>query len=150
MDNQDVISTLNELIETCKDGEATYKTCTEHAIEHDSHLQSAFSELEHSCSTASSELQGMVVMLGGIPHNGRSTSEALHRGWVNLKIAFAGKNDEAILNECERGEDAAKVGYNVALGHDLPPEVRTIVERQSRGVLVNHERIRALRDHSAI
>ena len=31
MDRNDVVETLNKLIETCKDGEYGFKTCAEHA-----------------------------------------------------------------------------------------------------------------------
>ncbi len=31
MDNKEVVSTLNDLIETCKDGEYGFRECAEHA-----------------------------------------------------------------------------------------------------------------------
>jgi uncharacterized protein (TIGR02284 family) len=58
-------------------------------------------------------------------------------------------DDHAILAECERGEDVAKSAYESALDKDLPVEVRTIVERQYRGVKENHDKIRDLRNAAA-
>jgi uncharacterized protein (TIGR02284 family) len=65
---------------------------------------------------------------------------------VNLKSAITGKDELAILTECERGEDVAKAAYAKALKADLPPNVRSIVERQYQGVKQNHDRVRDLRN----
>jgi hypothetical protein len=35
-----------------------------------------------------------------------------------------------VLEECERGQDAAKKRYRDALGKELPPNVRAVVDRQ--------------------
>jgi uncharacterized protein (TIGR02284 family) len=51
-----------------------------------------------------------------------------------------------MLEECERGEDAAVARYRKALKSELPPAVRTLVERQAEGAQRNHDQIRDLRD----
>jgi uncharacterized protein (TIGR02284 family) len=54
----------------------------------------------------------------------------LHRRWVDLKSAITGKDDAALLNEAERGEDLAKKSYNKALENkDLTPEIRALVQK---------------------
>jgi uncharacterized protein (TIGR02284 family) len=50
------------------------------------------------------------------------------------------------LEEVERGEDAAKDAYQHAIAQALPPEVRSMVQRQYQGVKENHDRVRSLRD----
>jgi uncharacterized protein (TIGR02284 family) len=146
MDNDEVIATLNELIETCKDGEASYETCATDAAERHSKLQTMFADLQHGRAAAATALQDLVRSSGGQPRTDGSLSSAMHRGWVNLKTSIAGGNDEAVLVECERGEDATLRKYSAALGLKLPAEVRTIVERQYTGVQVNHVQIKTLRD----
>ncbi|WP_410343130.1 PA2169 family four-helix-bundle protein, partial [Thioalkalivibrio sp.] len=50
-------------------------------------------------------------------------------------------------DECERGEDVAKESYQEALENQaLPPDIRAVVERQYKGVLRNHDQVKALRD----
>jgi len=147
MDNQDLILALNKLIETCKDGEESYKTCAQDALERNSPSHSVFEAIQLSCSTACSELDELVVKLGGVPEKSSSTGDMLHRTWVNLKHAISGKNEDAVLQECERGEESAKNRYNDALEHDLPSYVRLIVERQSLGIATNLEKIRTLRSN---
>ncbi len=144
MDKDDVVSTLNDLIETCKDGEQGYKTCAENVK--DSELKVVFDAGARRCAEGAQELRIQVQRLGGDVETSGSVAGALHRGWTNIKSAVTGKDDKAILNEAERGEDVAVKSYRDALKADLPPDVRTIVERQFQGVQENHDKVRDLRN----
>lgn len=141
---KDVISTLNNLIETSKDGEAGFKECAEDIKRQD--LKSLFTARAQECAKAAAELQAIVVQLGGDPEDSTSLSGDMHRRWVDIKSAITGKDDAAVLSECERGEDVAKKNYKQALEKDLPPEIRAVVQRQYDGVLRNHDQVKALRD----
>ena len=70
----------------------------------------------------------------------------MHRAWTNLKAALTSRSEQAVLEEVERGEDAAKDAYQQAIGQPLPPEIRSMVQRQYQGVKENHDRVRSLRD----
>jgi uncharacterized protein (TIGR02284 family) len=142
-----VVSVLNDLIETSKDGEKGFRKAAEDA--HDSQLKTMFLERAEDCARGARELQDAVQTLGGKPETGGSMSGALHRGWVDVKSAVSDRSDHAILVECEKGEDVAKKRYHDALEKDLPADVRAIVERQYQGVLQNHDRVRELRDQHA-
>lgn len=142
--NDDVISTLNGLIETNKDGQEGFKTAAEGL--QDSNLKSVFYEFAQQRSQFSGELQNAVRELGGDPENSGSVSGAIHRGWINIKSAVTGQDDAAILNEAERGEDVAKNAYKNALEEDLPANVRSIVETQASAINAAHDRVKALRD----
>jgi uncharacterized protein (TIGR02284 family) len=144
MDTKDTISVLNDLIETSKDGEKGFMECAEDLRE--PQLKSIMNQRARDCATAAAELQQLVRTLGGAPETSTSVAGDMHRRWVDLKSMITGKDDEAILNECERGEDVAVRSYRKALEKDLPAEVRTIVERQYQGVLRNHDQVKALRD----
>ena len=48
---------------------------------------------------------------------------------------MTGRDDVAILEECERGEDYAKKQYRDAAAQDLPADVRSVVERQYQGYM---------------
>lgn len=144
MDNKDTISVLNDLIETCKDGEKGFRECAEDLTRAD--LKSTMTQRAQDCAHGASELQQLVRDLGGDPETSTSVSADLHRRWVDLKAMITGKDDLAILNECERGEDVAMRSYRKALEHDLPMDVRAVVERQYLGVQRNHDQVRALRD----
>lgn len=142
MDKDDVIDTLNTLIETCKDGELGFKECAENiknVAAQDMMLTAA-----ERCREAAHELQREVQSLGGKAETSGSLSGSAHRRWVDIKGAIMGKDEAAVLAECERGEDVAKASYENALEKELPANIRSIVERQYRGVLQHHDRVRAL------
>ena len=142
MDKDDVIETLNDLIETCKDGEEGFRTCAEDIKRTD--LKPMFERAAMRCNEAARELQAQVQRLGGSPERKGSLSGSAHRRWVDIKSAITGKDDKAVLAECERGEDVAKMSYQKALKKDLPADIRVIVERQYQGVLQHHDEVRML------
>lgn len=146
MDTNDVIDTLNNLIETCKDGENGFRDCADNV--NSPHLKSMFNTFAIHCAQSAAELQSEVRGLGGDPERSGSVSAALHRGWIDVKSAVTGKDEAAVIAECERGEDVAMESYQNALKEDLPPSIRAIVERQYRGVQEHHERVRALKHGS--
>ncbi|MBV9523497.1 MAG: PA2169 family four-helix-bundle protein [Alphaproteobacteria bacterium] len=144
MENNEIVSTLNTLIETSRDGENGFRTCADGVDKPD--LKTLFNEAARRCAQAIAELEGKVRGLGGSVATSGSSAGSLHRGWVNIKAAVTGKDEAAVLNECERGEDVAKRAYEVALKKDLPADIKAVVERQYHGVKQNHDRIRDLRN----
>ena len=144
MDDKDVTSALNDLIETCKDGEYGFRTCAERV--RSTELRAIFEECAQSCRRGATELQQAVVRLGGKPEEDSSVTGTMHRGWVRVKEAFGGDSDLSMLEECERGEDAAVARYRDALKESLPEPVAELVRRQYEGVKRNHDKIRTLRD----
>lgn len=144
VDNDNVISTLNNLIETCKDGQEGFKSAAE-GIKH-SELKTLFHTYAQQRSQFAGDLQSEVRRLGGDPEKSGSVAASLHRGWINIKSAVTGEDDGAILSECERGEDSAVSNYKDALAETLPADVRSTIERQYQQVQEAHDRIRNLRD----
>ena len=144
MDQDDLISTLNNLVETSRDGEEGFRTSAEHAK--DAQLKSLFQNRADSCAAAVRELQDIVQAQGGKPTESSSVSGTLHRRWVDIKSMVTGRDDVAILNEVERGEDVAVASYKKALAQPLPSDVQALVERQYQGVLRNHDQIKQLRN----
>jgi uncharacterized protein (TIGR02284 family) len=142
--NDKVIDALNDLIETSKDGEKGFALALQGT--ENVELTGVFSQGEESCRTAAAELQDQVRLLGGNAEEGGSMKAAAHRGWISIKSAMSSRDDKAILEECERGEDYAKARYVAALKLDLPEPARSVVERQYQGVTANHDRVRDLRN----
>ena len=147
MDNDKVTSVLNNLIETCRDGQNGFKEAAENVK--DSTLKEYFYSVSQERARCVGELQQSVRDLGGDPENTGSTAAALHRAWIDIKGKLTGMNDESILSECERGEDSAVNAYRDALKETLPSNVMTVVESQYQSVLKAHDRIKALRDSKA-
>jgi uncharacterized protein (TIGR02284 family) len=142
----DTINTLNNLVEISKDGEYGFRTSADYAKSPD--LKQLFVRRAEECCQGAAELQALVLKLGGDPEDSGTAMGAAHRGWVAVKGNLAGYTDLALLEETERGEDTALEGYRDALDSGLPPDVRSVVERQCEGVKRNHAQIRALRDQA--
>ncbi len=141
-DNDKVISTLNNLIETCKDGQEGFQQAAEGVK--NSELKTLFGTYAQQRAGFAGELQTEVRNLGGDPEKTSSTAGALHRGWINIKSAITGQDESAIIAECERGEDSAVSNYQDAIKGELPANIREVVERQFAQVKQAHDRIRSL------
>lgn len=144
MSTDDVADTLNDLLESYRDGEYGFKECAEHMKVED--IKTLLLRHADECRAAAAELASQIRQLGGTPDEGGTASGSLHRGWVSVRGQLSGYTDLAMLNECERGEDAALARYRKALWEDLPPAIRALVERQAQGAQRNHDQIKAMRD----
>ncbi len=144
MANDNTISTLNNLIESCKDGQEGFKQAAEGVTRSD--IKTVFYDLGQQRAKFAGELQTLVRELGGDPETTSSTVGALHRGWINIKSLVTGQDEAAILNEAERGEDSAVNAYKKALEEVLPANVQTVVQDQATQVKAGHDKVRSLRD----
>jgi uncharacterized protein (TIGR02284 family) len=137
------ISVLNGLIETCKDGEQGFRTSAEKVK--DASLKSLFSKYASQRAGYVQELTAAVTQLGGDPAKSGHIAGAIHRGWLNLKDAFARDEDKAIVFAAESGEDAAMKAYQEALGSTLPANVGTLIQTQYAGIQEAHSTVRNLK-----
>jgi uncharacterized protein (TIGR02284 family) len=138
-----IVAVLNDLAETSKDSEQDFRKAADDTC--NQQLKPLFTSRANDCSHDALELQDIVERLGGRPHLRGTLTRALHRSWLDVRTAFATRDDRAILAEREKGENVARKHYREALDEDLPADVRLIVERQYRGVLLNQARLRELR-----
>ena len=140
--NDEVISTLNNLIETCRDGQNGFQSAADGVKNPE--LKSLFYSYSQQRAQFVGELQDEVRRLGGDPETTGSVAATLHRGWLDIKSAVTGGDEGSIISECERGEDSAVSNYRGALDKDLPANVRSVVERQFSQIKEAHDRIRSL------
>jgi uncharacterized protein (TIGR02284 family) len=148
MSNDNAISVLNNLIETCKDGEQGFKAAAEGLTSPE--IKARFLQYSRERSQMSSELQAEVQRLGGDPERSGSTAAALHRGWLDIKSVVTGKDDHAIVAEAERGEDSAKNAYESALKEALPASAQMLVQQQATKIRQAHDDVRSLRDRDKV
>src|SRR5881398_1299676 len=142
---KEVISTINGLIETLKDGEKGFKEAAD-AVK-DPQLKSLFQEYSQQRSRFATELQTQARSLGeSDPEKTSSTAGAMHRAWINLKSAVTSGDDKAILCECERGEDSAVHEFEEAMQNGLSSPIQDIVSRQFSEIKSAHDRVKHLRD----
>lgn len=144
--DEEVISTLNNLIETCRDGQEGFRTAAEGVKS--AELRELFHGYARQRANFAGELQDEVRRLGGDPERSGSIVASLHRGWMGLRAALEGNDDRAVVSECERGEEVALAAYRSALNIDMPANVRAMVERQFAEVKEAHNLIANLERRS--
>jgi uncharacterized protein (TIGR02284 family) len=146
--NDQAVSVLNNLIETCKDGEKGFKAAADGLKS--SSIKAKFLEYSRERGQMASELQAEVRRLGGDPDKSGSVSGSVHRGWLDLKAALTGHDDHAVVAEAERGEDVAKGVYENALKESLPTSAQTLVQQQAVKVRRVHDDVKAIRDGQTV
>lgn len=138
------LDVLQELIETCRDGETGYAHAA--SIVADPELKSYFTEKSQERHRFLVELQELAQRSGEPrPDLSGSVAGTLHRAWFEAKVDM-GLGDQSVLNSVETGEDAAKRAYQKALSSALNEQVRTAIQRQADSVFSAHDHVRDLRD----
>ena len=144
-ENREIVSVLDELIETLKDGQQGFSQAAEGVS--DRKLKSLFQDYSGQRSRFATALQTEARRFGERKAEDESSAAgALHRGWINLKSAVTGGDEHTILAECERGEDSAVEQFQKAVEDGLPPALQEIISRQYAEIKASHDRIRDLRD----
>jgi uncharacterized protein (TIGR02284 family) len=137
-------ATLNTLITTLIDSIDGYQKAA--ADTTNTRFAEMFNARARERQQAVTKLQACVARMGGNPEDDGSTAAAMHRGWINLKEAVLGRDDEAIINEVERGEDYLKNKFETVLRNaDLPADARAEVEQAYTSVRAGHDEASALK-----
>lgn len=146
--SENLLEVVNDLIKINNDRVAGFEKAANDLEGDENGLITIFEKLAGESRQYVEELTDIVQRYDGEPAEGTSTSGDLHRAWIDLKSAFTGSDVLAILNECERGEDAAKAAYRDALvpENELSPEVQQILQTQQLGINNGHNLIKSLRD----
>ncbi len=146
MDENNAVSVVKELIETCKDGQKGYQDGASKVKRPD--LKTFFSEQSHERGRFAGELEAELHRLEANNKDKKvsgSVAGSLHRAWIDTKVSL-GAGDKAILEWIEQGEDRAKDAYQKASSASLPPNVAEVVRRQASSVQRAHDKVRNLRD----
>jgi len=142
------ISVLNSLIKTTLDSRKGFRDASEDATS--PRFSQMFAEFAAERGAVASRLQEEVRRLGGDPEDDSSFLAAAHRTFMDLKAAVAGRDDKAVIEEVERGEDYIKSKYEAALkDDDLSPSTRQVITEAFTSVRAGHDRASALKHNMA-
>jgi uncharacterized protein (TIGR02284 family) len=146
IETSEIRSTLNDLIESCRDSARGYRTAAEKIK--DPEIRALFLNYARQRGEYAIELQTETARIGAEPAKPDAPAGAMRPVWVDLKTALLGDHDHAILEEAERSEDAILKNYRDALRKELPGELRIVVGRQFLEIDRTHQSVRSLRDSS--
>jgi len=142
---QDEISTLNTLIATLIDSVTGFEDAAAN-IDGSSRLQQLFRERASERRGVVADLRAEVSRLGGNPEDDGSFLGKAHQRFLDLKSVVTGRDEQAIINEVERGEDYLKEKFETALNAGtLSGESRAVVERAYQSVRKGHDQVSALK-----
>lgn len=145
MVTHNAVATIQDLLETSRDGQEGYRSAAEHIK--DPEIKRFCLDQSTQRGEFAAELETQLRRLKQTSDIDRSGSVAgsLHRAWIDLK-STAGVSDGEILSSAEQGEDSAKRAYEKALASELPTELKGLIQTQYRSIVAAHDRVRSWRD----
>jgi uncharacterized protein (TIGR02284 family) len=141
--SRDVLSTVRDLIEACKDSEKGFLHAAQHVKTDE--VRPLLQTYARQAGRFAAELQAEFRHLGGGRDDHDIFDDGLgHPGWITLRGKLTGEDEVAVMAECECGVEALEKTYAAALDHGLPEAVRFLVDRQYAWVKEVCDRIHAL------
>jgi uncharacterized protein (TIGR02284 family) len=124
---------LNELLEKNYDAEKGYKKAAE--IVDNTKLKQFFESQAQHRYDFGHELKSEIRNFGETPDKGGSTTGDMHRTWMDIKSTFTSNDEEAILEEVQKGEKKAVEEYDEIISDTtLPPTTKSILTKQRESV----------------
>jgi uncharacterized protein (TIGR02284 family) len=142
-DSSSGLATLETLTTTLIDSVNGYRDAAQNA--EGTRFQEIFRRNADERSRVAEELRAEISRLGGNAPDDGSFLGATHQRFLDLKAAITGRDDQAIVNEVERGEDYLKEKFEAALKADIDPTARAVIERAYQSVRQGHDQISSLK-----
>ncbi|WNH08299.1 ferritin-like domain-containing protein [Thalassobellus suaedae] len=130
---EEISNKLNKLLIKNYDAEKGYLNAIDHVD--DERLQMFFKRRVSERSEFAKELRTEILRYGEIPEDSGAFKDVLHRNWASLKTLLTSNNEEAILNEAIRGEEAGLEEYNEILkDRNLPPTIDSLLLKHKSAI----------------
>jgi len=143
--HDEIVEALQDLLEKNYDAEKGFKK----AIENTDHtaLKTYLKKEAIKRNRFATEIDFEIRALNAQPTEKGSAAATVHRAWIDFKSAIAGSDDEAILEECIRGEKASVEEYeNVIKKHKLPAKIEQVITKQLDEIQKTLNNVRRLED----
>jgi uncharacterized protein (TIGR02284 family) len=143
-EHSEAITTLNTLIATTIDSITGFEDSAQNID--DQRLREIFRHRANERQKIVEELRAEVRRLGGDPEDDGSFLGKAHQRFEDLKAAISGRDEKAIVNEVERGEDYLKGKWQAALqSGDLHGDAHDLVERLYQSIKDGHDQMSQLK-----
>jgi uncharacterized protein (TIGR02284 family) len=140
--SEEISNKLNELLIKNFDAEKGYLNAIENVDSE--RLKIFFKRRASERSEFAKELRREILQYGEIPEDSGSFKGTMHRNWMRLKSTFSSNNEEAILEEAIRGEEASLKEYDEILkDNTLPPSIDAILYKHRHAIqaAINSEKV---------
>ncbi|EIJ37828.1 MULTISPECIES: ferritin-like domain-containing protein [Galbibacter] len=130
---EDVAKKINELLEKNYDAQKGFVNSSEHVD--NTNLKTYFKSKAAEREKFADELKREIISFGEKPIDSGSITGDMHRTWMNIKSALSSNDEEAILEEVQRGEEASLEDYNEILEEtSLPESTKAMITRQRNAI----------------
>ncbi|WP_104735415.1 ferritin-like domain-containing protein [Hanstruepera ponticola] len=140
--SEEISNKLNELLIKNYDAEKGYLNAMENVDSPE--LKMFFKRRATERSQFAKELRTEILRYGEIPEDSGSFKGTMHRNWMSLKSLFTSNDEEAILEEAIRGEEASLEEYKEILNdRTLPPSIDSLLTKQKNAIqaAINTEKV---------
>ncbi|MEL4306600.1 ferritin-like domain-containing protein [Joostella sp. CR20] len=130
---EEISGKINELLEKNYDAQKGFLNSSENVK--NTNLKTYFKTKALEREKFSDELKREIISFGEKPTDSGSITGNVHRAWMDIKSVVASNDEEAILEEVQRGEEASLEDYNEVLNQtSLPQSTRAMLTRQRNAV----------------
>jgi uncharacterized protein (TIGR02284 family) len=141
---EEIVDHLNDLLTRNYDAEKGYLEAAE-KVSHTG-LKDYMNKRAKNRYDFGHTLKDVIRGLGGNPDKGSSTKGDIHRAFISMKDALT-SGDDAIFEECLRGEKEFVKEYREMMSHDnLPESLRAALSRQMNDAQMAIEELEAMKE----
>ena len=138
------VNQLQYLLKTLRDGQKGFAEAAANAA--DPALADLLRQRSQQRAEFEEAVRQRILDLGAEPFEHSTLGAALHRAWLNVRDAVAGRGDYAIVSECARGEEIAVQKYTDVLSvMDMPAELRAFIQHQFAAVKASQQELTDLK-----
>jgi len=139
------IDTVENLIETCKDGEDGYREAARNVVRPE--LKRYFEDQSGNREQFADGLRRELSQVGEMDVQG-SIAAAIHRSWLDLLASFGG-GEKGVLTAVREGERRAIAAYERAVATPLPPQIERLARNQLDNILEVYKHLEGLERSAA-
>jgi uncharacterized protein (TIGR02284 family) len=146
--SENIVDTLQELTEFVNDRKVGYERALKESKNPE--FQAYYRKLSSQSTDFANELNSYIRSYGGDPERDTTIKGKFFRQWMDVKAAFTGSDENAIIGSNIYGEEWALKAYDDALqSGTLPPEIRQAIDKQKAASLKTYNDLKNMKDLGA-
>jgi uncharacterized protein (TIGR02284 family) len=143
--HENLVDNLQALLEKNYDAEKGFTTAMKDAK--NERLKAFLKQQATQHARFATELDREIRNMNEKPIESGSTTGALHRGWIDIKSTFSANDDEAVLEECLRGEKASLKEYEEKITENrFPTNIASVLNNQLSEIRTTVSQVKKLED----
>ncbi len=143
--HKEIVNNLQDLLEKNYDAEKGFTKAMKDAK--DQNLKRFLQQQAAQRNRFVTELDQQLRSLNEQPKESGSLTGDLHRTWIDIKSSVAGNTDEAVFEECIRGEKASWKEYEEKLQNkNFPSNISGMLQNQATEIHNTLNRVKTLED----